>query len=100
MLNDSVAALPAAMSSSASVEVLPGMALTCTGMPSSSATSQGEVGEGEVAGGAAVDHRAGAELDLAAELLGVHAGVVAGEVHVDDDDHVRLPAGWPWPWRP
>ena len=38
-LNDSVAALPAAMSSSASVDVLPGMALTWTGMPSSLATS-------------------------------------------------------------
>jgi len=39
-----------------------------------------------------VDHRAGAELDLAAELLGVQSGVVAGEVDVDDDHHVRVPA--------
>ena len=76
------------------------MALTCTGMSSSAATSLGELQQGVVAGGAAVQHRAGAQLDLAAELLGVDAGVVAGEVHVDDDDHVGLQAADAPPWRP
>ena len=52
----------------------------------------GQLDQGVVAARAAVDHRSGAELDLATELLGVQPRVVAGEVHVDHHDDVRLPA--------